>query len=105
MGNAISNIKQKRITPEQIKEIIMSTLKVGDKIHITKKSRNPINNALATIVGVYNHFISIEAYVNKTCCLNFTISYSNLFTEDTIIHEITDKITDIELELNSEEAI
>lgn len=102
MGTAAANLKSKRITPEQIKEIVMSSLKTGDKIHITKKSRNPINNAPAIVKGVYNHFIGIESYVNKTCCLNFTISYSNLYTEDVIIHELTDKIEDFELDLNAE---
>ncbi|HEY8445169.1 MAG TPA: hypothetical protein VIK94_03450 [Bacilli bacterium] len=76
------------MTPEEIKEIIVNSLKPGDTIHITKKSRKPINNHPATFKGAYNHFIMIEALVNDSYLATFTITYSDLFTGDTIIHEL-----------------
>lgn len=91
----------KKMSMEQIKDIVFESLTSGDKIHVTKKSRSPINDALATFKGAYNHFLCIEAYVNNSCLQNFTISYSELFTGETIIHELSDKFDSFEASLNN----
>ena len=85
-----SNSTSSKITLEEIKSAVMNSLNAGDKIHISKKSRVPIIKAPAVFKGAYNHFIRIEAHVNSTIWETFTISYSELFIGDAVIHELDD---------------
>jgi hypothetical protein len=80
----------KDIKVEQIRELIFSSFKIDDKIHISKKRRLPIVNSPAIFKGAYNHFVMIQTHVNESYWETFTISYSELFTGDTIIHELSD---------------
>lgn len=82
------------ITPDKIKEVIINSLKTGDKIHISKKSRKPINKCPAIFKNAYNHFIIIETLVNENYKETNTISYSELYTGDTVIHELIDQFCD-----------
>lgn len=78
-----------------IKDLIMTTFQNGDVIHISKKGRTPINNSPAIFKGAYNHFIRIEAHVNNIVWETFTISYSELYIGDTIIHELENEINEL----------
>jgi hypothetical protein len=88
MSSIIPNTK---ITPDQIKTVILNLFKPGDQIHICKKSRKPIVDAPAIFISAYNHFITIEADINDSM-QTFTVTYSDLYTGDTVINELADKL-------------
>lgn len=81
-----------KFSHDEIKEAVINSLNKGDKIHISKKSRVPIVNAPAIFKGAYNHFIRVEANINNVIWETYTISYSELFIGDTVIHELDDMI-------------
>ena len=82
----------KDVKPEDIREIIENHFQLEDRIHISKKRRSPIIKAPAIFKGAYNHFIRIKANINETYWETFTISYSELYTGETVIHELIDKL-------------
>ncbi|HHU55093.1 MAG TPA: hypothetical protein GXZ48_00185 [Acholeplasmataceae bacterium] len=92
----MKQVSNPMMTPEKIKEVIKSSLKAGDRIHITKKSRKPINNCPAIFKSAYNHFIIIETRVNDNYKETNTISYSELYTGEIVIHELFDKLSSVE---------
>ena len=78
-------------TPDQIKTIVVNSFKPGDKIHISKNNRIPIINEPATFKGAFNHLITIEAAINNTMRI-FSITYTDLYTGNTVIHELSDQL-------------
>lgn len=80
------------MSPDELKELIENSFKSGDKIHISKKSRKKLHEAPAVFKGIYNHFIRIEAPLNDVYNTIYTISFSDLYTGDTVIHELLDII-------------
>ena len=82
-----------KLTPDQIKSFILKSFKPGDKMHITKKSKDSISNEPVTFKSAFNHFITVEVNVNKYL-RTYTITYSDLYTGNTVIQELLDRLED-----------
>ena len=86
------------VSPDELRDLIESSFKSGDKIHVSKKSRKKLHEAPAVFKGIYNHFIRLEAPLNEMYNTIYTISLSDLYTGDTVIHELLDLIKEEETE-------
>lgn len=80
------------VSPEELKKLIESSFKSGDKIHVSRKTRKKLHSVPAVYKGMYNRFIRIEAPLNEVYNTIYTISLSDLYTGNTVIHELVDII-------------
>lgn len=80
------------VSLEELKKLIESSFKSGDKIHVSKKTRKKLHSVPAVYKGMYNRFIRIEAPLNEVYNTIYTISLSDLYTGNTVIHELVDII-------------
>ena len=87
------------MSPEELKELIETSFALGDKIHVSKKTKKKLFAAPAVFKGMYNHFIRIEKPVNELYNTMYTISFSDIYTGDTVIHELMDLIKEIHPEI------
>lgn len=77
-----------QISPDELKQILEDSLKEGDKIHLSNKNRKKLNGTPAVFRGIYNHFIRIETKINELYNTIHTISFSDIYTGNTVIHEL-----------------
>lgn len=80
------------VSPEELKNIIETSFKSGDRIHVSKKTRKKLHSVSAVFKGLYNRFVRIEAPLNEVYNTIYTISISDLYTGNTVIHELVDLI-------------
>lgn len=80
------------VSPEELKNIIETSFKSGDRIHVSKKTRKKLHSVPAVFKGLYNRFVRIEAPLNEVYNTIYTISISDLYTGNTVIHELVDLI-------------
>ncbi len=92
-----------QITHDELKHILEDSLKNGDKIHLSNKNRKQLNSTPAVFRGIYNHFIRIETRINELYNTIHTISFSDIFTGITVIHELDDLIKEYKEENATDE--
>ena len=82
------------MSPQELKTLIETNFKDGDQIHISTKVKKKLYSVPAIFKGIYNRFIRIETPLNEQYNTINTISLSDLYIGNTIIHELIDIINE-----------